>query len=46
MSLFFVNENIGKKILSKDLENIQVRREAWLKKPMAQVEMLNSQKLS
>ena len=22
MSLFFVNENIGKKILSKDLENI------------------------
>lgn len=53
---FFVNENIGQKILSKDLENIvkkwllakpsQVRREAWLRKPMAQVEMLNSQKLS
>ena len=57
-----MNENIGQKILSKDLENIVkkvasgktltsaerslVEKAAWLKKPMAQVEMLNSQKLS
>ncbi len=53
---FFVNENIGQKILSKDLENIVKKvasgktltsaERSLVEKPMAQVEMLNSQKLS
>lgn len=29
MSLFFVNENIGQKILSKDLENIVKKGGFW-----------------
>ena len=51
-----MNENIGQKILSKDLENIVKKvasgktltsaERSLVEKAYAQVEMLNSQKLS